>query len=58
MLRLTPPKILTFLVSVALAATAAAVHYANIPIPYTHTGFTILFAGYAVLLFGNLLEGV
>ena len=27
-------------------------------IPYTHSGFSILFAGYAVLLAGNLLEGV
>jgi hypothetical protein len=51
-------KILTFLVSVALAATAAAVHYFNVPIPYTQSGFTILLAGYAVLLFGNLLDGV
>jgi hypothetical protein len=57
-LRLTPPKILTFVVSIALAAIAVAVHYANVPIPYTHSGFTILFAAYAVLLFGNLLEGV
>ena len=58
MLRLTPPKHLTFFISVALAAVAAGVHYAHVPIPYTHSGFTILFLGYVVLLFGNLLEGV
>jgi hypothetical protein len=58
MLRLTPPKHLTFFISVALAAIAVIVHYAHVPIPYTHSGFTILFLGYVVLLFGNLLEGV
>jgi hypothetical protein len=58
MLQLTPPKTLTFLVSVILAAVAASIHYANVQIPYTHSGFSILFAGYAVLLAGNLLEGV
>jgi hypothetical protein len=58
MLRLKPPKSLTFFVSVALATIAASVHYAQVPIPFTHSGFTILFAGYAVLLFGNLLEGM
>jgi hypothetical protein len=58
MLQLTPPKYLTFFISVALAVIAAMVHYAHVPIPYTHGGFTILFTGYAVLLFGNLLEGV
>src|SRR5262245_40336241 len=56
-LQLTPPKTVTFLISV-LAAIAASIHYAHVPIPYTHSGFSILFAGYAVLLAGNLLEGV
>jgi hypothetical protein len=58
MLQLTPPKTVTFLVSVALAVIAASVHYAHVQIPYTHSGFSILFAGYAALLAGNLLEGV
>ena len=58
MLRLTPPRTVTFLISIALAAIAAAVHYAHVPIPYTHSGFTLLFVGYVVLLAGNLLEGV
>ena len=56
MLRLTPPTV-TY-ISVTLAAIAAAVHYAHVPIPYTHSGFTLLFVGYVVLLAGNLLEGV
>ena len=58
MLQLTPPKTVTFLVSVILAAIAAIIHYADVLIPYTHSGFSILFAGYAALLAGNLLEGV
>jgi hypothetical protein len=58
MLQLTPPKTVTFLISFALAAVAASIHYAGVQIPYTHSGFSILFAGYAVLLAGNLLEGV
>ena len=58
MLQLTPPKTVTFLISVALAVIAAGIHYAHVPIPYTHSGFSILLAGYAVLLAGNLLEGV
>ena len=55
---LTPPKTVTFLVSVILAAIAASIHYADVQIPYTHSGFSILFSGYAALLAGNLLEGV
>jgi hypothetical protein len=58
MLGLTPPKTVTFLISVALAIIAAAVHYAHVPIPYTQSGFSILFAGYVVLFAGNLLEGI
>jgi hypothetical protein len=41
-----------------LAAFAASIHYAHVPIPYTHSGFSILFAAYAALLAGNLLEGI
>jgi hypothetical protein len=56
MLDLTPPKTLTFLISVALATVAAIVHYAQVHIPYTHSGFSILIAGYGVLLSGNLFR--
>ena len=58
MLQLTPPKRVTFFISVALALVAAIIHYAHVAIPYAHSGFTILFIGYLVLLTGNLLEGV
>ena len=57
MLKLTPPKQVTFLVSIALALIAAIIHYAHVAIPFAHSGFTILFIGYVVLLAGNLLEG-
>jgi hypothetical protein len=43
MLQLTPPKTATFLISFALAAIAASIHYADVQIPYTHSGFSILF---------------
>ena len=56
MLHLTPPKPLTLIISVALASIAATVHYTHVPIPYTHSGFTILFVSYAVLFVSNLLE--
>jgi hypothetical protein len=56
MLDLTPPKTLTFILSVALATVAAIVHYTKFHVPYTHSGFSILIAGYGVLLLGNLLK--
>jgi hypothetical protein len=58
MLRLTPPKLMTFYISVAVAIIAAIIHYAHIDIPYVHSGFTILLIGYLVLIAGNVLEGV
>jgi hypothetical protein len=58
MLRLTPPKQVTFFISVAVAIVAAVIHYGNVSIPYAHSGFTILLIGYLVLLAGNVLDGV
>jgi hypothetical protein len=58
MLRLTPPKHVTFYISVAVAVIAVIIHYANVAIPYVHGGFVILLIGYLVLLAGNVLEGV
>ena len=58
MFQLTPPKQVTFFISVALALVAAIIHYAHLDIPYVHSGFTILFIGYLILLAGNLLKGV
>jgi hypothetical protein len=58
MLRLTPPKHVTFYISVAVAVIAVIIHYADVTIPYVHSGFVILLIGYLVLLAGNVLEGV
>jgi hypothetical protein len=43
---------------VAIAVVAAVIHYFNIANPISQSGFTILLAGYLVLLAGNMLEGV
>ncbi len=45
-------------ISVAVAVIAVIIHYANVAIPYVHSGFVILLIGYLVLLAGNVLEGV
>jgi hypothetical protein len=58
MLRLTPPRHVTFLISVAVAVIAVIIHYANIDIPRVHSGFVILLVGYLVLVAGNVLDGV
>lgn len=59
MFRLTPPKHVTFFISVVLAVVAVAIHFAKIELPVFPThGFLILLLGYLVLLAGNLLEGV
>jgi hypothetical protein len=57
MLRLTPPKHVTFFISVAVALIAVILHYAHIAIPHvTNTNFVTLLVGYLVLLAGNVLE--
>ena len=58
MLRLTPPKQLTFFISVAIAVLAAVIHYVPVSIPFAHSGFTVLLIGYLALLAGNVLDGV
>jgi hypothetical protein len=58
MLRLAPPKHVTFFISIAGAIIAVIIHYAHIDIPYVHSGFVILLIGYLVLVAGNVLEGV
>jgi hypothetical protein len=58
MLRLTPPKHITFYISVAIAIIATIIHYAHVDTPYVHSGFVILLIGYLVLVAGNTLEGV
>jgi len=59
MFRLTPPKQVTFFISVAVVIIALVLRYlayrGNSPI---HTGgFAILLIGYLVLLAGNVLDG-
>ena len=47
MLRLTPPKHVTFFISIAVAIIAVIIHYAHIDIPYVQSGFVILGVGAA-----------
>jgi hypothetical protein len=59
MLRLTPPKQITFIISVVIAVIAVILHYTHIAIPHaTVSNFLTLLIAYLVLLVGNLLEGV
>jgi hypothetical protein len=59
MLRLTPPKQITFIISVVIAAIAVILHYTHIAIPHvTVSNFLTLLIAYLVLLAGNLFEGV
>jgi len=58
MLELSAPKIITFVVSIIIAAVAVVIHYANISIPHVHTGFIVLLIAYLILAAGNLLRGV
>jgi hypothetical protein len=62
MFPLTPPKQLTFLISVVLAVAALVVRYmvytgVQLP-PFLPTGgFLLLLVAYLVLVVGNLFEG-
>lgn len=58
MIELTPPKQVTFLVSVLVAIFAALVHWGVIPVAQLHSGFTVLLIGYLILLAGNVIRGV
>jgi len=55
---LSAPKVITFIVSAVLALLAAVVHWTNIEVPFTRTGFSILLLGYLVLAVGNLVRNV
>ena len=57
MLRLSPPKHVTFFISIAVAIIAVIIHYAKIDIPHVHSGFVILLIGYLVLVAKNVLDG-
>ena len=58
MLELSAPKIITYVVSIIVAAVAVVIHYANISIPHVHSGFIVLLIAYLILAAGNLLRGV
>ena len=57
-LELSAPKLITFVISVVLAAIAAIAHYAHIDLPVSRTGFTLLLVGYLVLAAGNVFRNV
>jgi len=58
MLRLSPPKHVTFFISIAVAIIALIIHYAKIDIPHVQSGFVIRLIGYVVLVAGNELDEV
>ena len=60
---LSAPKVITFIISIIIAAIAVVIHYAHIDLPHidlphVHSGFVILLVGYLVLVAGNVLSGV
>ena len=55
---LTPPTVLTLLVSLALAIFAALIHWVPLSVPHIQTGFSVLMLGYLVLLAGNVFRGL
>jgi hypothetical protein len=62
MFALTPPRQLTFLISVALAIAAVVVRYlvytgVQVPPVLPTGGFLLLLIAYLVLAAGNLFEG-
>jgi len=62
MFTLTPPKQLTFLISVALALAAVVIRYliytgVEMPPAFPTGGFLLLLIAYLVLVAGNLFEG-
>lgn len=63
MFALTPPKQLTFLISIVLAIAALVIRYlvytgVQMPPVLPTGGFLLLLIAYLVLLAGNLFEGV
>ncbi|HMK41612.1 MAG TPA: hypothetical protein VK451_08625 [Methyloceanibacter sp.] len=58
MLELSAPKIITFVVSIIIAAVAVIIHYAHISIAHTHSGFIVLLIAYLILAAGTVLRGV
>jgi hypothetical protein len=62
MFPLTPPKQLTFLISLVLAIAAVVIRYlvytgVQMPPALPTGGFLLLLAAYLVLVVGNVVEG-
>jgi hypothetical protein len=55
---LTPPTLVTLLISLLLAVFAALVHWLHLASPPLHSGFVILLLGYLALLAGNVFRGL
>jgi hypothetical protein len=49
-LKLSAPKVITFIISVIVAIIAVVIHYTQIAIPHAHSGFVVLLAGYLILV--------
>ena len=58
MLDLSAPRVITFIASVVIALAAVVIHYAQIAVPFSRTGFTVLLVAYAVLAAGNVFRDV
>ena len=58
MLELSAPKIITFVISIIIAAVAVIIHYAHISIAQIHSGFIVLLIAYLILAAGTVLRGV
>ena len=60
MFRLTPPKQVTFFISVAaviISVVFRLLTYKGFNLPFHTGGYLILLVGYLILLAGNVLEG-
>jgi hypothetical protein len=55
---LSAPRIVTFVISVAIAVVAVVIHYGHIAIPPIESGFSILLLGYLVLALGTMVRGM
>jgi hypothetical protein len=57
---LTPPSVIVFVISLALAVLALLVHYAHVSVPIINTSrvFDVLAIAYVVLMVGVLFRGV
>jgi hypothetical protein len=57
--RITPPRQITLIISVALVIIALIIRFAGLELPQAiNHPFGVVLLGYLVLLAGNLLEGV